>query len=470
MKTGQLIILFVFCIIIGAAGFFVWKNKQHSWDKKESRTGEKFYDNLPLNDVQKMTITTKDSNVELEKKDDSWVVVTGNSYYADFSKIADFLKKVAEVTIVQEIEIAENDFGRLELNSPDKDNGTGTNIEFFDKNDSLLGKMVLGKNHMRKSQGKPSPYGGGGEYPDGRYIHNPKSKIIALVSETFSSISENNDSWIDKTFFKVDKIKKAFVKEGDKILWTVQREDENDSLELEGELKADEKVNKSKLNGIDSALRYPSFNKVADPAVTDDVHGFTGDSRRFVAETFEGLTYTVVLGTKTEDDEYPIKIEIDYKEPELAPGPDEETAEEKTNRELDHQNKLVEGKKKFDQESSRYTQWVYLVSSYTVDDMILNRSDLIEIKEESEGEAEFPGPIPPMLNDSSTSFETDSESVDSISIDDAIPFLNDQIVNPPDHDSFEDNGEPPNIIQLPDTNTIPMENGGTDKEVEKEEK
>ena len=378
MKIGQLLFLIIICAVIGTAGWMVMKKGQSSWEGQDSIVGQELYPDFPLNDIANLVIKSKEKSIKLSKKDDYWTVSSQYSYYADFVKIADFLRKINDLKLVQKIEIGSNDFGRLQLNSVDQESDTGIEIEFLSSSNASLGKILLGKEHMKKAEG--SAAGPGGGWPDGRYIFQPKSKIVALVSETFSSISDDSDQWLDKEFFKVDKLKSVIVKKGETELWRVSREAENDSLKLDGEIAPDVEVDSSKISGIDGSLRYPNFNKVADPSIGDEVHGFS-DGREFIAETFTGFTYTISVGNKDTEENYPIRIAVGYVEPSPTAPPADETEDAKATREADDAKKLAEAKEKFKNESKRYTQWVYIVSSSVVDDMILDRSDLLKKKD-----------------------------------------------------------------------------------------
>jgi len=386
MKKQQLVILIFACSVVGLAGLLMQIQNKSAWESAGGKIGNELYPEFPINDISRLVIKSNASTVELSKTDDMWTVSSNFSYYADFVKIANFLKSIKNLKAAQIIEIGEDDLGRLELNDPEAENDTATRVEFYNKSNVSVAKILLGKNHMKKSEGSGGAFGGGGDWPDGRYIYEPESKLVALISETFSNVSDKNDSWIDKAFIKADKIKKATAAKAGVNLWTVYRDNETDSLTLKGKLADDEEINTGKLNGIGGALRYTSFNAVLDPAIPDEGHGFN-DGTVFVAETFTGFTYTVRVGNEKNDD-YPIKISMDYNEPQPTPAPEDETEEEKAKREADDVKKREDAKEKFEKESKRYTDWVFLVSSYTVDDMLLERADLIkkiEKDEESDG-------------------------------------------------------------------------------------
>jgi hypothetical protein len=236
---------------------------------------------------------------------------------------------------------------------------------------------------------KPAQEGSGsyGGYPDGRYLLKPQSGTVALVTEAFSDISDSSDNWLDKTFFKLDKIKRGTAKQGNTVVWSVKREAENDSLELDlpGAIGPEEELDKSEVSQVDSALRYPSFNKIVDPATSDDELGFAGDdTRRFIAESFDGFTYTVDVGKKLDDGDYPMRVAVAYLEPPMPEAPEDETPEDKGKRETEHKEKIVEAQEKFKTEFDRFKSWTYLVSSYTIEDLILERKDFVKAKEKED--------------------------------------------------------------------------------------
>ena len=67
----------------------------------------------------------------------------------------------------------------------------------------------------------------------GRYVKRGDSNAVYLVSETFSEVKTDPTGWIDKTFFKIEKIKSIEImskeKEGD---WKLERAAESDDFTL----------------------------------------------------------------------------------------------------------------------------------------------------------------------------------------------------------------------------------------------
>ncbi len=385
MNAKQLLVLIVFCGLVGTAGWYAKRNSQQDWDTPAIKVGDRIFPDFPVNEITKLVITNAEGTLELSKHTDHWAVDTSYGYYADFVKIANFLKGVKDLKVMQSIEIGTDDLGRLLLNTPDAAADAGVSVDFIGDGNKSLARLILGKDHSRKRQAEGSALGGAGSWPDGRYVYEPDSKTVALVSETFSNIKTiDPDGWIDTTFIRVDsKIKRAVVSEREQQLWSASRDKESDTLQLDGEIGDDEEVVQTKLDGIDRALRYPSFNKIGDPSATDADLGF-GENRTFVAETFDGFTYKIDIGKKDSDDNYPLKIGIAYNQPQPSLPAEEESDEDKAKREAEFKEKITKAQQRFETDSKRYQGWVYLVSSYTVESMLLNRSDLVEQKEKPE--------------------------------------------------------------------------------------
>ncbi len=449
MKFSHFLILLVCSIIIGTAGWLVQHQRQKSWQSAASAIGQELFAELPINDVDAIKISGPDASVDLQKNGDFWVVATSHSYYADFVRIADFLKKLKELKALQTIDIGREDYDRLELNEPGKGTKPGILVEIFAKNDKNIARLVLGKKHMKQERENASPFAGG-TWPDGRYIRETQSQKVVLVSEPFANLMDSNDTWWDKSFIRVEKLKQASAYQGEQELWSVYRDQETDPLKLKGEIPADEELAMDKINGIDSALRYPGFNQIADPVITDEAHGLGADTRSFVVQSFNGITYTFRIGKKNDKDEYPLKLALDFNEPTPPTAPSEESEADKVKREDAFKMKIDAARDQYEKESARYQNWVFIVSSYTVDDMVLERKDLTKKKA-------APAAAPPEDDEES---DDNWESMDSLEqdADEEMPlpaYPTPLLQPPPDKISPSTTSPPPAVDTLPPLPTAP---------------
>lgn len=396
MKAKQFIPLLVVCAVVCLGGWLVMEQNRADWNDAQSVEGvvdivtdpnALLLPDFPLNDIQRVVVTSKENTVTLAKVDKTWGVASQHGYPADFSKIADFLKKVADLQAGHVMSIGENRYGRLELNLPDKEEQTGTLVEFFNKSDGLVEKLVLGKQMTSKPSGEGSQQYGG--YPVGRYILT-QSGTVAQVKESFSSVSDNSDGWIDTAFFQVDKLKSGIAYLGDSMLWQVARDTENGDITYRSDVPEGRELDTTKVTQVDSTLKSPRFKSIADPAASDEELGFTA-GRRFVAETFDNATYTISIGSKNGTGDYPVRVKVDYIAPPAPDAPAEETPEAKAERETKHAESVAEATHKYEQDQARYGAWTYLVYSYSVDELLFQAADFLKELESEKPEGEGDG-------------------------------------------------------------------------------
>src|SRR2546423_6475667 len=209
MNRKQVIVLLVFVILLGAAGFYLRKQQATFLTSASPTLGKKLLGDLPVNDIAHISARQGTNQLNLVKKDELWRVAERNGYPANFSEISEFLLKVRELKIIQTEKVGPSHLSLLALVT-----GQGSNaalvVEFKDKNEKSLKTLLLGKKHMRKSE-RPSQFGemGGDEgFPDGRYVKvGADSDNVILISDPLSNIDPKPDAWVNKDFFKVEKLR-----------------------------------------------------------------------------------------------------------------------------------------------------------------------------------------------------------------------------------------------------------------------
>jgi hypothetical protein len=109
-------------------------------------------------------------------------------------------------------------------------------------------------------------------------------------------------------------------------------------------------------------------------------------STTIALETFDGFNYTVKVGAKTNDDYY-LTVAVTANLPkERTPGKDEKPADkDKLDKEFKEQQKKLEDKVA---QEKGFEKWTYLVSGWTVDSLLKERSQLlVEKKDEAKKDA-----------------------------------------------------------------------------------
>jgi hypothetical protein len=144
---------------------------------------------------------------------------------------------------------------------------------------------------------------GGGGYPVGRYVlalDGAQKEKVALVSDALANVEPKPDNWLNKDFFKIEKLRAisiAAVIETNN--WKLTRETETGDWTL-ADKKEGEELDKGKSSSVSYALSSPSFNDVVSPASKPEE---TGMDKPVVAslETFDNFVYTVKIGKKTKE-------------------------------------------------------------------------------------------------------------------------------------------------------------------------
>jgi hypothetical protein len=387
MNRKQFLILIVVGVLVGGLGLYFYNKQKESYAPSSFQTGAKVIKDFPLNDIAHLRIKQATNEVNLVRTE-SWTVKERYGYPANFSDIHDFLRKVWELKPIQDVEVGKSQYGRLQLTNPNEASGTnsGTLVEFKDAKEATVKSIILGKKAMKESQG--GMFGGGGEFPVGRYVLVPENPPrVWLVSEAFSSIETKPEQWLSKDFFKVEKVKSVSVTFPDKATnnWSISRETENGEWKL-ADAKEEEKFENSKASSLNYALSSPSFNDVAPPDLKPEESGMANPTVAKL-ETFEGFLYTVNISGKTNEENHYLKVNVQGNFAKERPlGKDEKPEDkEKLDKEFKEKTEKLQEKLKNEQ---KFDKWTYLVSKWTVDALLKERKDfLAEKKDEKKDDA-----------------------------------------------------------------------------------
>ena len=398
MNRKQLLIVLVVGLVLGGIGLYLNSQKDKSYSSTSKLATDKLLGDFPINDVSLVTIRQSTNEVNLVKAD-VWAVKERENYSANSGDIIELARKLWDLRPAQSQKIGESQLGRMELLPPDKGgSNSATLVELKGKDGKAIRSILLGKKSMRGGGGEDQ-FGGGG-WPNGRWVYLPdKPGTTYLVTEAFAEIEPKPERWLSKDFFKVEKIKSIAVTLAEATnSWKLTRETESGEWKLV-DAKPEERLDSAKTSSFSYALSSPSFTDVAiglSPAQTGLDKPTTA-----VLETFDGLTYTVQAGAKTNDNVYlTVAVAADLPK-ERTPGKDEKPEDkEKLDKEFKDQQKKVEEKLAAEKKLAKST---YLVSNWTVESLLKERSTLLaeEKKEGAEpapGAAAFPNGVLPGAN------------------------------------------------------------------------
>ena len=313
-------------ILIGAAvvlGVAAYFVGSGSKPSAPKLNGKAILPDLNAADVARIEIGGK---LTLAAGDKGWVVETLHGYPASRDKIAENLLKLTELKVGQ---VARG-----------RKLGAETAVTLKDASGKAIAELKLGDTHSKKATGQAAMYGGG--YPDGRYLEFAGETV--LVKDTLDAFDGDAKKWCETRIASIPSsdVTAVSFRQGDEF---VELEKGTNSTWVLKGLGPKEELDTSKTYSLDSALSYLDFNSVADPALTEAELGFA-----------TGAVYTVTVkeGSNT------VK-RVAHVGNKVKDG-------------TDRYFRLDDGK------------WVFAISSYSAENMMKKRSDLVKAKEEPKKE------------------------------------------------------------------------------------
>ncbi len=372
MNRKQFLILLALVVVIGAAGLFVYRQKNTSWQDRRAAIGQKLLPGLAINDVAQITIKSGAGDVTLARQNNLWRVHERGDYPANFSQISEMLLKFADLKTVQNEEVGPSQLGRFELLPPGAAPNTGTALEFKDQNGKPLASVLLGKKHLKKPAANSQPGGMGDEgWPDGRYVlAGAGARTVALISDPLDSVQPKPEQWLNKDFLTVEKPRTIAVRFPEATnSWTLDRASETNDWQL-ADAKAGEKLDSSKISSVTSPFSSANFNDVAALSA-----GAAASNTVVTVETFDGFTYRSTIGPK-KDDNYPVSFAITASLPAArTPAKDEKPAD-KTRLDQEFQARQKTLADKLAKEAA-CTNWLYQMPAYSLDELLKRRQQLL---------------------------------------------------------------------------------------------
>lgn len=373
MNRNQILLLVGLGVILGGLGYYFTSSRRASFDTgRDVREGQKLLGDFPVNDVTRVVVRSRDGEVTLIRSNGLWTVPERAGYPAAFTQVADLLRKLWDLRAVQSQSVGQSQWGRLDLLAPVKDGPTNaaTLIELHDKDGKPVRSLLLGKQQMRDSGGQ---FGG---FPVGRWLALPDNKeTVFVASETFSEVAPKPENWLNKDFFKVEKLTGLLlVSTNADGSWSLVRTNETAEWTLV-DARLGEELDKSKVSGLNWAFSSPSFTDVFtkdDPAVKD---AFAAPTVLQLA-TADSFRYEVKVGAQPDADSYWLAVAAAADLPAQRAAPADEKPEDKEAAEKAWKEAQDKLKAKLKQEQA-LAGWVFKTPKWTVDSVLKDRASLL---------------------------------------------------------------------------------------------
>ncbi|HRJ09439.1 MAG TPA: DUF4340 domain-containing protein, partial [Prosthecobacter sp.] len=248
--------------------------------------------------VQKIRI--KDSkaevNVSINEDRKGARLAERGGYSASIERVGRVLNELREQKIASKQIVGKGAWSEIEVQPPgDNAEGVGTQVEIYGAENKLLASFVLGKQLDITGGVSSTSFSGGNQ----RFIRIPEDgDTIWVVSNTFYDIEAKPESWLDKAFMDVQKIREIAVTGPDeKENWKVGRKDESATDYVLLDAKTGEALDGPKLS-VSSLLSTPTFN---DVHAKDKAGELLKGATKARITTFDGFAYDVQVAKQSKD-------------------------------------------------------------------------------------------------------------------------------------------------------------------------
>ena len=385
MKLRSLIVLVV--VFAGLVGFTVWTSRKPASSSAAAPSADTALEGFDVNQVEEMDIVTASGTNRLAKKNGKWVVASLFDYPANFNQIAERLRSLSDLKPGQVVRGGTEHLAEVGLAQDE-----ATQIRMKDSSGKILASLALGS--MRLSQAG-RPYGG---FPQGQYFRVGEGPVV-LSRDPLPAFAMSNEDWIQRDLLTVPPEDIAEVSITSTQSAFAIRQPSPGNFQIDG-LGTNEQVDAEQAGRPVRVFQPGLVYSVADPAKSEKELGLDSPDT-FAAKTRDGILYTTLLGSNRVPTGRYAKLKVEYEKP-AAPTLDEVKASmpppvtsptnaaastndylQKINEELERRTKTFEEKAaeiraRVEKQSAILSNWVYVLSPFVVDSMLVSRDKLVK--------------------------------------------------------------------------------------------
>lgn len=367
--NARIVGILVALLVVLGGGALVYFQQQHSQQASNiALLGQPLLKDLKAADIASIRIIDPKGSLTLEHKDGRWTIAEREGFPADIAKVRDFVVRMIELKVAQSEPIGAADRARLALEVPGR-SGAGSLVEFLSSDGKALAQVIVGNRYFKR-EGETA-----GRTADGRFVVLPaKADIVFIVPDPLTQASARSADWVDRTAFKIEKVRTMEVRFPGSERWRIERARDDANWKLDG-LRPGDKVSVTRANSASYSLSLLELADVAPPGAKP---ADTGLDKPILVEasTLDGLRYTIRIG-KLEGDNYYVSFSsggslAKARKPE--PG---ETAADRTRRDQEHAERIVAIEKRLPYEKM-LAGHVLLVPRSKLEDVLKKRPDLLE--------------------------------------------------------------------------------------------
>ena len=289
--NARLVAILVVLLVVLGGGALLYQYQERSQRPGNSDTlGRPLLKDLKAADVAAIRIVEPKATLTVRQKGERWVLAERADFPADVAKVRDFVVQALSLKVGQSEPIGDKDRARLNLDQ------SGTQVEFAGADGKALAQLVVGKKYFKREVDNPEK-----ARADGRFVALPgEPKMVYVVSDPLAQATARSSEWIDRTSFKVEKVKTLEVRYPEGGGYRIERDGDNADWRLAG-ARPDEKLEVTKANAASYSLGLLELADVAPQGLTLE------QPVSIQATTFDGLSYAIKVG-KLQGDNYPVSF------------------------------------------------------------------------------------------------------------------------------------------------------------------
>jgi hypothetical protein len=410
MKSKQLITLLAILAAAGVTAALKMRSRSAAIGGKPQEVGKPILGSFEPENVGGFTVSDGKESVEVAFKDGKWILPARDGFPASLTAVNELRDTAQQLKVLSVQNVGESQLGRLQLRDPaadTPDEERGKMITFRDASGKESLTLFAGKTMEPKSDGGFSFNAG----PRPQFIRvKGVDGTVYQTAQGFTTLNASAKLWLDKeSFFKVEKLRSiAVTGPTPEESWKIFRETEGGELKLDAP-KAGEEFDATKAAAPGGAFAYAAFEDIA-PTADREKAALDKPTHTAVIETFDGLTYTVKVGSKaapaagTTDpnaaENYHLSFAVDgkFSEQRTPPPPDKdgkptETEEQKKAADDAFAADLKKKNEKLAAEQSHKDR-IFIVTKYTLDGIMKKRSDFFKDQPATPAPGAVPGNAP----------------------------------------------------------------------------
>ena len=333
-------ILFALTLVLSATGFFlVWQEQGSSRAANQMGGPKTLLDELKVEELATLRISTVDQDFELKQVDGSWRV--GESDWpAESQQVRKLLLALLETKVGDVVTSNPERHPRLELVDPEAGgDGTAKRLDLIDQKQRSVLQLLIGK---LREQG------------DGQYIRFFGEETAFLIAEQLP-LEDSEVGWMQKNLFSLDdaSVQVLKIETPGGVEYSLEHNTEATDKWKLSDQQAVEQLNTSMIEQMVRALRSLEFDALKSTKTPPEEVG-RNEVFQVTATASDGRVLEMSIGAKEVAEQHWISLV-------LRSNSDNQTM----NQEIELLNQQTE-------------PWIFAISAYSIQALLKDRSALLE--------------------------------------------------------------------------------------------